>query len=195
LLAFALQTRKQAKASVTAVRKLRRSLTAGGSERKLSAPRRGAPVQTAATAQQARKARGKKMNLPEGRGKKRMRKRKQKNTKRSKSGRKRKKKAEQEKKKQREREKKKAAEKKKSERRKKKKAQSSSSETPSSSSEPSDSSQASGEDSGSSSSDPDSVSTWTMLKPLFAMADRPDYMRCKRKVSVLDKLRRTGGFY
>jgi hypothetical protein len=28
-----------------------------------------------------------------------------------------------------------------------------------------------------------------MLKPLFAMADRPDYMRCKRKVSVLDRLR------
>jgi hypothetical protein len=26
------------------------------------------------------------------------------------------------------------------------------------------------------------VSTWTMLKPLFAMADRPDYLKCKRKV-------------
>jgi hypothetical protein len=24
-----------------------------------------------------------------------------------------------------------------------------------------------------------------MLKPLFAMADRPDYMRCKRKVSSI----------
>ena len=53
----------------------------------------------------------------------------------------------------------------------------------SSSSELANSSHASGGDSdGSSSSDPDSVSTWTMLKPLFAMADRPDYLKCKRKV-------------
>jgi hypothetical protein len=91
LFAVALQTRKQEKASVTAVRRLRRSLTAGGRERKLSAPGRGAPAQTATTAQQARKAREKRRNLPVGRRKKRTRKRKPKNTKRSRSERRRKK--------------------------------------------------------------------------------------------------------
>ncbi len=176
----------RAVSSATTARKLsqRRRLVHGGQGRNLPRPlaaRRGTPAPTATTAPPARRAKEGKRMTARSAGRREKRKIKPKAAGLNWTERRRER-AERDKKKEREREKKKASDKKRSSRKKRRKSPSSSSEM-SSSSELADSSHASGGDSdGSSSSDPDSVSTWTMLKPLFAMADRPDYLKCKRKV-------------